>query len=111
MKITTPVVVVALGLGACAGRQAQPVATAQPQDAYASCVIIQSEIQANNRKVQRLADEQGLKVAQNVAAGVGALVFWPLLFAMDVQGAATAEIEALQARQQFLGNLARQRCR
>ena len=32
--------------------------------------MIQAEINANNMKVQELADEKGMKVAQNVAAGV-----------------------------------------
>ena len=38
------------------------------------------------------------------------LVIWPLWFAMDFQGAASAEIAALQTRQQYLATLATQRC-
>src|SRR5437016_3347370 len=92
----------ALALGACAGRDPQPIATVQPQDSTASCVQITAEIQANNIRVQELADEQGLKVAQNVGAGVAGLVIWPLWFAMDFKGAASKEVAALQARQQYL---------
>jgi hypothetical protein len=72
--------------------------------------MIAAEIQANNRKVQELADERGLKVAQNVAAGVAGLVIWPLFFAMDVKGAAGTDLAALQARQEYLGALAANRC-
>jgi hypothetical protein len=107
-------VVITLAFGAlcaaCAGRDPQPIATVQPQDTYASCVQITAEIQANNIKVQELADEQGLKVGQNVAAGVAGLVVWPLLFAMDFKGAASKEVAALQARQQYLTTLAAERC-
>jgi hypothetical protein len=99
-----------LMLGACAGRDPQPVATAQVQDSSASCAQIQAEIMANNAKVQELADEQGLKTAQNVAAGVAGLVIWPLWFAMDFKGAASKEVTALQARQQYLAILATERC-
>jgi hypothetical protein len=41
--------------------------------------MIQAEINANNKKVQELADEKGLKVAQNVAAGVVGLVAMMML--------------------------------
>jgi hypothetical protein len=97
-------------LAACAGRDPQPILTVQPTDTYASCTQISAEIQANNTRVQELADEQGLKVAQNVAAGVAGLVVWPLWFAMDFKGAASKEVAALQARQQYLTTLATERC-
>ena len=73
--------------------------------------MIAAEIQANNVKVKELADEQGWKVAQNVATGVGGLVFFPLWFGMDFKGAANKDAAALQARQQFLTNLAAERCK
>jgi hypothetical protein len=67
-------------------------------------------IQANNIKVQELADEQGVKVAQNVAAGVVGVLVWPVWFAMDFKGAASKDVAALQARQQYLTTLATERC-
>jgi hypothetical protein len=72
--------------------------------------MITAEIQANNIKVKELADEEGLKVGQNVAAGVAGVIVWPLLFAMDFKGAASKEVTALQARQQYLTTLATERC-
>ena len=69
-----------------------------------------AEIEANNQKVKELASEQGLKVGQNVAAGVAGLVVSPLLFAMDFQDSAGKEVAALQSRQQYLTTLAEQRC-
>jgi hypothetical protein len=73
--------------------------------------MIRAEIEANNAKAKQLADEQGLKVAQNVGAGVVGLVIWPVWFGMDFKDAAGKEVAALQARQQYLTQLATERCR
>ena len=42
--------------------------------------MISAEIEANNAKVRELADEKGMKVAQNVAAGVANLDLEPVVF-------------------------------
>lgn len=73
------------------------------------CAAIRIEVQTNNTKVQQLASDKGLKVAQNVAAGVAGLVIPVLWFGMDFQGTADTEMQALQARQQYLAALAEQR--
>jgi hypothetical protein len=101
---------VGLALSACAGRDPAPIASVQPQDVYADCTMIRAEIEANNAKVQELADEQGWKVAQNVTTGLVGLVIWPVWFGMDWKGAAAKDAAALQARQQYLTTLAEQRC-
>ena len=100
----------ALILGACAGRDPAPIATVQMQDQTASCTQLTAEIQANNIKVQELADEQGLKTGQNVAAGVAGIFIPVLWFGMDFKGAASKEVAALQARQQYLTTLASEKC-
>lgn len=110
MRNELVVAMLGIALVGCAGRDPQPIATVQPQDPYADCAMISAEIQANNIKVKELADEQGLKVAQNVAAGVAGIVVWPLWFAMDFKGAASKDVAALQARQQYLAALAVERC-
>lgn len=99
-----------IAVAACAGRDPQPIATVQPQDAYSDCTMIRAEIEANNQKVTQIANEQGWKVAQNVAAGVAGLVLWPVWFGMDFKDAAGKEAAALQARQQYLTTLATDRC-
>lgn len=101
---------IGLALSAWAGRDPAPVASVQPQDVYSDCTMIRAEIEANNAKAKQLADEQGLKTAQNVAAGVVGIVIWPVWFAMDAKGAAATDAAALQARQQYLTTLAEQRC-
>jgi hypothetical protein len=109
-KIRGAAAVVALGtLGACAGRMPQPGAIVQPQDGYMDCPAITAELKANNKKVQEIASEEGLKVGQSAAAGIAGFV--PVLwFAMDWRGAANMEVAALQSRQQYLASLAEQRC-
>ena len=101
---------VGLALSACAGRDPQPVASVQAQDAYADCTMIRAEIEANNAKAKELSDEQGWKTAQNVGAGLAGIVIWPIWFGMDFKGAAAKDAAALQARQQYLTTLAEQRC-
>ncbi len=109
MKRVTWCTAMALFVAGCAGRAPAPVATVNPSDSLMSCYQIQSEISANNLKIQDLAREHGWKVAQNVAAGVAGLVIWPLWFGMDWQGAAGIEARALQERQQYLAGLAAQK--
>jgi hypothetical protein len=103
-------IAVGVTLSACAGRDPQPIATVQVQDAYSDCTMIRAEIEGNNQKAKQLADEQGMKVAQNVAAGVVGIVVWPVWFAMDAKGAAATDAAALQSRQEYLTTLATQRC-
>jgi len=103
-------IAVALLVSACAGRDPQPVATVQITDSTATCAMIVAEIEANNIKVRELAGEEGGKVAQNVVAGVAGLVIPVLWFGMDFKGAASKEVTALQARQQYLTTLATERC-
>lgn len=110
MRPILPVILLAAVLAACAGRDPQPIATVQLQDAGADCSMINAEIQANNSRAQALAGEQAGKMVQNVAAGVVGLVVWPVWFAMDAKGAASTEAQALQARQEYLAHLAEQRC-
>ena len=98
-------------LAGCAGRAPNPVPIVQPTDAFADCTAILIEAQTNNQKMASLAGDQGEKTAQNVAAGVVGLFIWPVWFAMDFQGSAGIEIEALQARQQYLAaRAAQQHC-
>ena len=66
---------------------------------------------AINLKQKQLADEQGLKVAQNVAAGVGGFFTLGLAwFAMDAKGAASKDVTSLQARERYLTGLATEKC-
>lgn len=105
------VVACAACLCACAGRDPEPIPTVQPWDQTSNCDQIRAEIEANNVKIKALADEQGLKVAQNVVTGVGGIFTFGLTwFGMDFKGSASKDVTSLQARQQYLTSLAMQRC-
>ena len=54
---------------------------------------------------------QGVKVAQNIATGVGGLIIWQLWFGIDFQGSAGKDLAALESRQQFLASLVASRCK
>jgi hypothetical protein len=83
----------------------------QPFDLQKDCPALSAEIAGNTRRIDQLAVEQGDKRTQNIVAGtVGAILFWPALFAMDFQDAVGTESNALQARQQYLATLTAQRC-
>src|SRR5882672_2551467 len=110
MKKFVLVVAAATQVAACAGRAPAPVAVTQAQDRYMDCAAINSEVQANNKKISELGSEEGKKVAQNVIAGAAGVLIPVLWFAMDFQNAAGKEVTALQSRQQYLATLAEQRC-
>ena len=103
---TTYAALAALALPACAGRAPAPVPVVQAGDRNLDCPAIQAEVKANDAKIRELGQEEGGKVAQNIAAGVVGLIIWPLWFAMDFQGAASKETAALQQRQSYLATLA-----
>ena len=94
-------------LTGCAGREAHPVAVTQVQDATMSCDAIIAEGAANQQQARHLAGQADAHNATNVAVGViGAVLFWPALFALDLTDYEKQEIAALQARDSYLGTLA-----
>ena len=95
----------------CAGRDANPVQISQPQDNTAKCDQLKAEIDANNQQLKALANEHGLKMAQNAAAGVaGVFTLGLTWFALDTKGSAKAEADALENRNKYLVALVASRC-
>lgn len=97
MRLAILAIGIAALVSACAGRSPQPVAVVQPQDQFSDCAAIMAEVEANNRKVQELAEEKGLKTTQNVAAGVAGIFIPVLWFGMDWQGTQDKETAARRA--------------
>jgi hypothetical protein len=90
---------------ACAGRDAAPVASYASYDGQLSCSQLGAELTANEAKVVQLQQEHDSAHTANIAIGVvGALLFWPALFAIDASDAQQVEIRALRDRN---SNLAR----
>jgi len=96
-------VAIVLVLSGCAGRKPNPVQEIQEGDAQLSCQGLRTEIEVNNAALLGLLKEKKKKQDDNVAAGVvGAVVFFPALFFMDLKGAAGEEARAYQRRNQGL---------
>lgn len=97
-------------LAGCAPRESNPVPIAQPGDDLLTCMQIADQSSANRAEALRLSGADDQTVNENVALGtVGALVFWPAMFAMDLSNADQIELRALQDRNQTLDYLARQK--
>lgn len=94
-------------LAGCGGRDARPVAVAQPTDSMLSCPLLMAEISGNNSRAVSLLDEKKDAENSNVAIGVaGALLFWPALFFMDLSDTEEIEMRALRDRNNYLAQLA-----
>ena len=95
--------VTTIALAGCAGREAHPVAVVQAQDASASCTAIQAEIAANESQAHKLSGQAETHNATNAVVGVvGAVLFWPALFALDLSDYEKQEISALKERDSYL---------
>lgn len=92
-----------IALNGCAGRDANPVPEIQANDSRLSCKELVIQMNINNNAISGLMGEQ--KRTQNnnaVAVGVGAIVFFPALFFMNLKGADKAEALAYQRRNKGL---------
>lgn len=96
-------------LAGCAGRAPQLVQVVKAEDNGLSCAQIVAEVRSNNERISQLAEEEGWKVAQNVAAGVAGFVVPVLWFGLDFQDAAGKEAKALSQRNGYLAEMAGQR--
>jgi hypothetical protein len=96
-------VVVCAALSACAGRTGHPVAITESYDSNLSCDQIKAEIASNETKARQLYAENSSAHDSNVAMGVvGAVLFWPALFAIDAGTAEKDEMQALHDRNAHL---------
>jgi hypothetical protein len=101
-SMTLTVTAVAI-LAGCGGREARHFAVTNPNDSVMDCAGISREWAANEDLIGATAKTHSNKVGANVAAvAVGAIIFLPALFFMDLKGAEKAELIALRARQKNL---------
>ncbi|MBX3539034.1 MAG: hypothetical protein KF735_15435 [Chelatococcus sp.] len=100
------IMITAIVLAGCGGREAHPVAASSPGDAVASCPVLLAEHQANVTQITSKSNERASNNGKNAIAGAaGALVFPPSLFFVDLKSYEKAEIDALEARNQVLQGL------
>jgi len=97
---------VGIALAGCAGRKAVPVAVMQPYDNQLSCQQLQAEIASNETQALQLSGQNESAHSNNIAIGVvGAILFWPALFALDTGDAEKVEMQALHDRNQHLSEV------
>ena len=98
-KIVLASTITAMALSGCAGRDANPVKVIQDGDGRMSCKELRQEIQISQQQLLRLVgDKQKVQGNNTAAVAVGAIVFFPALFFMNVKGAAKEEAKAMQDR-------------
>lgn len=97
-------------LAGCAGRDANLIPLSQTGDNDKSCAELHNEVTtlaaAAGRKIDANKERDGGDVALGV---VGALLFWPALFAMDVKNADGKEANNLIDRMEYLRGIGNQK--
>ena len=94
--------VAALPLAGCAGKTANPIATAHPQDKDMDCDEIEVEMHDLDARARRLMGEQSSKTGKNVALGIAGWFFLIPWFFMDLSDAERQEAQAMQDRGRHL---------
>jgi hypothetical protein len=106
MNKVSACLLVGVALAGCAGRKAVPVAVMQPYDNQLSCQQLQAEIASNETQALQLSGQNESAHSNNIAIGVvGAILFWPALFAIDTGDAEKVEMQALHDRNQHLSQV------
>lgn len=96
----------AAGLAACAGRDPRHIPVVEPNDTAMNCQALSALIAANNYRIESLYAEHERASDSNVAIGVvGALLFWPALFALDTSDAERVEAQQLSDRNRYLASV------
>jgi hypothetical protein len=105
------IAVAALMLAAgCGGRAAVPIQVTQASDYQLSCEQIAAEQNAIVAKVNALRAEDEAAHNSNIALGVvGAVLFWPALFALDTNETQQQEIGLYRSRSEHLNIVAGQK--
>ena len=96
----------AASLAACGGRDPRHIPVVEPNDVAMDCQALSALIASNNYRIESLYSEHERARDSNVAIGVvGALLFWPALFALDTSDAERVEAQALSDRNRYLASI------
>lgn len=109
LKVRINALAIVVLLAGCAGRTAVPIETTHAGDQQLSCGQLQAETLRNEQQAQALYEQHKKAGDANIAIGaVGAVLFWPALFALDTGTAEKDEARALEARNAHLRSLSQQ---
>ncbi|MFC3228357.1 hypothetical protein ACFOGJ_14030 [Marinibaculum pumilum] len=107
MAATLTAIALAAGTAACGGRDPRHIPVVEPNDTALSCQALSALIANNNYRIESLFAEHKRASESNVAIGVaGALLFWPVLFALDTSDAERVEAQQLSDRNVYLASVA-----
>ncbi len=96
----------------CAGRKPDPVAVYRANDIQLSCDDLKTEFFINQKTALKLAKKRGHTGSNTGIAIVGALLFWPALFALNFSKADQIELKAYHARdKRLLVLMKKKRCK
>ena len=87
------------------------VPISQAYENASACADLDAEILANNRRVTKLAAQNGWEIARAGGTDLSGLYIWPVAFATVLGGEGTAEATRLQNWQQDLAMLVAEQCR
>lgn len=86
-------------IAGCAGREPNLIQAHSSFDDKLACDDVNLQISQTNSKMLELARETNSTSGKNMIMGVtGMLLFWPVLFAMDLKDAAAQELRGYEAR-------------
>lgn len=109
-KVGFLTIVAAIVVSGCAGRTSAPIQTTQVGDHVLSCNQLQAELSKNEQQARTLLEQHKKASDGNVAIGVvGAILFWPALFALDTGTAEKEEARALESRNSHLTSILAQK--
>ncbi|TAH33661.1 MAG: hypothetical protein EYC62_06420 [Alphaproteobacteria bacterium] len=92
-------IAVTMILSGCAGREARPVATYKHGDETLNCAQLRREAEKSENAAIKLYKDHNDAHDGNVVMGtVGAVLFWPALFALDTSDAEKVEMEGHKER-------------
>lgn len=94
-----------VGLSACGGRVAKPVAVERPSDTALSCAHIKAEAEVNAARILDLLGEEEAASENNAALVLAAPLSIAFPFMLDLGDAEQQEIRALEARTRRLDEL------
>lgn len=103
-KIITLMSVALLVFSGCAGREGNPVQVHQTGDEDRSISSLQAEMKEIDERIAKLIPESS-KTGRNVVLGAAGLLLWPFWLGMDLKNGEKEELEALQARRNYLSTL------
>ena len=87
------------------GKTANPVDTYTPMDNKMDCANLENEIYDMRDQTEQHYQKWQSERGGNIGAGIGSLIFWPMLFVLDLSDKEKIEYYAAEKRFNYLNQL------